>query len=47
MSDPATLRQQILRLTREFSLQVHAQLRPAADSYRTPWQEGETIPYDF
>jgi CDP-6-deoxy-D-xylo-4-hexulose-3-dehydrase len=45
MSNPATLRQEILRLTREYSRQVHAGFRPAADPDRTPWQEGTTIPY--
>jgi CDP-6-deoxy-D-xylo-4-hexulose-3-dehydrase len=45
MSDPAALRQEILRLTREYSRQVHAPFRPAADPDRQPWQEGTTIPY--
>jgi CDP-4-dehydro-6-deoxyglucose reductase, E1 len=45
MSDPATLRQEILRLSREYSRQVHGSFRPAADPDRTPWQEGTTIPY--
>lgn len=45
MTDPAALRQDILRLTREYSRQVHANFRPAADPDRTPWQEGTTIPY--
>ena len=45
MTDPAILRQEILRLTREYSRQVHADFRPAADPDRTPWQEGNTIPY--
>ena len=45
MTDPATLRQEILELTREYSRQVHAQLRPAADPDRTPWHEGTNIPY--
>ena len=45
MTDPATLRQQILRLTREYSRQVHAGFRPAADPDRKTWQEGTTIPY--
>jgi len=45
MNDPIALRQEILRLTREYSRQVHAQLRPAADPDRAPWQEGTTIPY--
>ena len=45
MTDQATLREEILRLTREYSRQVHAGFRPAADPDRTPWQEGTTIPY--
>jgi CDP-6-deoxy-D-xylo-4-hexulose-3-dehydrase len=45
MPSPAELREEILRLTREYSRQVHAGFRPAADPERTPWQEGTTIPY--
>ena len=45
MTDPAALREEILRLTREYSRQVHAGFRPAADRERTPWQEGTNIPY--
>jgi CDP-4-dehydro-6-deoxyglucose reductase, E1 len=45
MTDPAILRQEILRLTREYSRQVHAPFRPAADPERLPWQLGSTIPY--
>jgi CDP-6-deoxy-D-xylo-4-hexulose-3-dehydrase len=45
MSDPSALRQEILRLTREYSRQVHAPFRPAADADRQPWQPGTTIPY--
>lgn len=45
MNDVSSLRNQILRLTREYSRQVHSSFRPAADSERKPWQEGSTIPY--
>jgi len=45
MNDPVALKQEILRLTREYSRQVHAGFRPAADAGRKPWQEGTTIPY--
>jgi CDP-6-deoxy-D-xylo-4-hexulose-3-dehydrase len=45
MSDPQALKQEILRLTREYSRQVHASFRPAADPERQPWQPGTTIPY--
>ena len=45
MSNPKALKQEILRLTREYSRKVHAGFRPAADPDRAPWQEGTTIPY--
>lgn len=45
MSDPQSLKQEILRLTREYSRQVHGAYRPAADFECKPWQEGSTIPY--
>ena len=45
MTDPKALRQEILRLTREYSRQVHGNFRPAADPERQPWQPGTTIPY--
>ena len=45
MTDPQALKQEILRLTREYSRQVHGAFRPAADPQRQPWQEGTTIPY--
>jgi len=45
MSDPQALKQEILRLTREYSRQVHAGFRPAADPQRSPWQQGSAIPY--
>ena len=45
MSDLESLKQQILELTREYSSQVHASFRPAADPQRTPWQQGSVIPY--
>jgi len=45
MSDPQSLKQEILRLTREYSRQVHGAFRPAEDPDRTPWQDGQTIPY--
>jgi len=44
-SNPADLREAILRLTREYTTQVHAQSRPADDPRRAGWQSGETIPY--
>jgi CDP-6-deoxy-D-xylo-4-hexulose-3-dehydrase len=44
-NDPAALKQEILRLTREYSRQVHASFRPASDPARAPWLEGSTIPY--
>ena len=45
MSDLASLKQQILWLTREYSRQAHAGFRPAADPQRAPWQDGTVIPY--
>jgi len=45
MNETSSLREQILLLTREYSRQVHASFRPAADPDRMPWQKGSTIPY--
>ncbi len=45
MSDPQVLKQEILRLTREYSRQVHGAFRPASDSGRNPWRVGQAIPY--
>ncbi len=45
MSELASLKQQILELTREYSRQAHAAFRPAADPKRAPWQKGSLIPY--
>jgi len=45
MSDPQALKTEILRLTREYSRQVHRPFRPAADAHHQPWQPGTTIPY--
>ena len=45
MSDPSVLKQEILRLTREYSRLVHSDFRPASDPDRNPWHVGQTIPY--
>lgn len=45
MNDPQALKHEILRLTREYSRQVHGAFRPAIDPERKPWQAGTTIPY--
>ena len=45
MSDLTALKQEILRLTREYSFEAHASFRPASDPDRKPWQHGTTIPY--
>lgn len=45
MKKPEELKAEILHLTREYSRQVHANFRPASDSLRRGWQEGENIPY--
>ena len=44
-STPEQLKAQILELTRQYSRQVHAGFRPAADPERQPWKEGQAIPY--
>ena len=45
MTNPQQLKQEILRLTREYSKQVHHSSRPASDPDRLPWQPGTTVPY--
>lgn len=45
MNDPQELKKEILRLTREYSRQVHGNFRPASDPDRLPWITGTTIPY--
>jgi CDP-6-deoxy-D-xylo-4-hexulose-3-dehydrase len=45
MSDPQALKAEILRLTREYSRQVHSDFRPACDKERQPWLAGGSIPY--
>ena len=45
MNDPQSLKQEILRLTREYSRVVHAGFRPASDPQRRPWQIGSDVPY--
>ena len=45
MSDLSVLKQEILRLTREYSRQAHAAFRPASDPERKPWEPGTPIPY--
>ena len=45
MNDPKELKAEILRLTREYSRQVHAGYRPASDVERKKWEVGNTIPY--
>jgi len=45
MSDLQTLKDNILRLTREYSKQAHAAFRPGNDPDRSPWPAGGTIPY--
>jgi len=44
-AEPKALKDEILRLTREYSRQVHGAFRPASDPKRSPWQEGSPIPY--
>lgn len=45
MTDSSTLKQEILRLTREYSRLVHGNFRPATDHLREPWKKGNPIPY--
>lgn len=41
----ADLKNEICRLTRQYSQLVHGSYRPSYDPHRKPWQQGETIPY--
>ncbi|MFM7675312.1 MAG: lipopolysaccharide biosynthesis protein RfbH [Synechococcus sp.] len=45
MSDLRALKEEILRLTREYSRQAHASFRPGDDPERRPWKPGTPIPY--
>jgi len=45
MSDLRALKEEILRLTREYSRQAHASFRPGDDLERKPWEAGTPIPY--
>ena len=45
MTDPHSLKQEILRLTREYSRLVHTSFRPEFDPLKKPWHEGSSIPY--
>jgi CDP-4-dehydro-6-deoxyglucose reductase, E1 len=45
MTDLPALKQEILRLTREYSLKAHASFRPGEDPQRKPWESGSPIPY--
>ena len=45
MNEPNKLKAEILRLTREYSRQVHGAFLPALDPNRQAWEEGDAIPY--
>ncbi len=45
MPNPADLKSEILRLTREYSTLVHQAQRPGDDAAHAPWTPGQTIPY--
>jgi CDP-6-deoxy-D-xylo-4-hexulose-3-dehydrase len=45
VSELASLKKQILELTREYSRQAHAGFRPASDPQRAPWRNSSVIPY--
>jgi len=45
-NDPKKIRQEVLRLTREYSSLTHAAQRPSDDSTRPPFVAGDTlVPY--
>ena len=45
-NDPKKIRQEILRLTREYSRITHAAQRPGDDPIRSPFMAGDTlVPY--
>jgi len=44
-ADLDQLKQEILRLTRDYARQAHAAFRPGDDPDRTPHADGQTIPY--
>ena len=45
MTSLPDLKDQILRLTRDYAREAHAAYRPASDPARTPWLQGGPIPY--
>lgn len=45
MTSLPELKQQILKLTKDYARQVHSAYRPADDPARSPWIEGSSIPY--
>ena len=45
MTDISQIKQEVLRLTREYSRKVHGQFRPAFDPSRKPWDQSDPIPY--
>ena len=45
MADLASLKQEILRLTRSYAQQAHRAYRPGNDPERSPYEAGQPIPY--
>ena len=45
MSDPQSIKEQILDLAREYSRVVHQSNLPASDSQKPSWSPGQPIPY--
>ncbi len=45
MKTPSELKKEILKLTAEYSRQVHKPFRPDTDSLRSEWIKGSAIPY--
>ena len=44
-TDLSALKNNILKLTKEYSKLKHASFRPSNDSQRTPWKTGDPLPY--
>ena len=45
MSELSELNKKILKLTRDYSREVHASQRPSTDSLKSSWNIGDVIPY--
>ena len=45
MTNTDLLKEEILRLTAQYSKEVHSKFRPGTDKNRAQWQIGDPIPY--